>query len=231
MFVVCHVISAWFAFFLPCYSTFKALAHRPLSEPELERWAMYWCVVGAFVTVEYAVEWLVDWFPFYYEIKMLFLLFLSLPQTEGSTYVYKTYVEPFFTAKEANIDSGIEAAKTNALTFFQTRLAALWDLLWSIISKTPAAAQKTGADAKENSSSAAANPLVTVQSLWTMYGSVVVGAVQRSTGVAQTTTSAQANGQSPPVHMEAAPNAVPSPLPTPEIKVGMPSPSVADPTV
>lgn len=38
------VSSAWFAFLLPCYNTFKALSHRPLSEPELERLAMFWCV-------------------------------------------------------------------------------------------------------------------------------------------------------------------------------------------
>ncbi|TFK56553.1 hypothetical protein OE88DRAFT_32902 [Heliocybe sulcata] len=227
MFVVCHVISAWFAFFLPCYSTFKALAHRPLSEPDLERWAMYWCVVGAFVSVEYATEWLVDWFPFYYELKMLFLLFLSLPQTQGSTYVYKTYIAPFFTAKEADIDKGIEAAKTNSLVFLQARLAALWDLLWSIISNTPAAAQKAGANVKENGPAAAANPLGTVQSLWNMYGPAVVGAIQKSTGAAP----AQPNVQATTSHADGAPNAAPSPLATPQIKVDMPSPSVVDPTL
>jgi hypothetical protein len=35
-------LSAYFAFLLPAYKTFKALRHRPLSEPELERLAQFW---------------------------------------------------------------------------------------------------------------------------------------------------------------------------------------------
>lgn len=56
------VCSAWFAFLIPCYSTWKVLSHRPLSEPDVERWAMYWAVVGAFVAFENAAEWLVSWY-------------------------------------------------------------------------------------------------------------------------------------------------------------------------
>jgi receptor expression-enhancing protein 1/2/3/4 len=91
-------ISAYFAFLLPCYSTFKALSHRPVSEPDLERLCMYWTVIGAFVAFQYTAEWLISWyvyqhlmclrlirasrFPFYFEIKTLFLLFLALPQIQ-----------------------------------------------------------------------------------------------------------------------------------------------------
>ena len=57
----CSPSSAWFAFLLPSYATWKALAHRPVSEPELERWCMYWAVVGAFVAFEYVTGWLLDW--------------------------------------------------------------------------------------------------------------------------------------------------------------------------
>jgi len=90
--------SAWFAFLLPCYSTFKVLSHQPVSEPDIQKWAMYWSVVGAFVAFEYLAEWLISWqvtFPplapcdhYHYsllgcpwELKTAFLLFLSLPQT------------------------------------------------------------------------------------------------------------------------------------------------------
>lgn len=53
--------SAWFAFLLPCFSTFKALSRRPLSEPELHKLAMYWAVIGAFVAFEYLAEWTISW--------------------------------------------------------------------------------------------------------------------------------------------------------------------------
>lgn len=53
--------SAWFAFFLPCYATYKALSSSPTSEPDLKRWSMYWVVMGVFVTFEYLAEWLISW--------------------------------------------------------------------------------------------------------------------------------------------------------------------------
>ena len=46
---------------LPSYKMFKALKHRPVSEPELERWAGYWAVIGAIVAFEYAAEWAISW--------------------------------------------------------------------------------------------------------------------------------------------------------------------------
>jgi len=102
---------------------------------------MHWSVVGAFVGLEYLAGWLVSWLPFYWEIKTVFLLFLSLPQIQGSTFVYKSYMQPFFIKNEKEIDAGIVSIQSNVLTFAQTRLYALWELLWSVLNKTPAAGQ------------------------------------------------------------------------------------------
>lgn len=55
-----HVVSAWFVFLLPCFSTFKALSRR--SEPEIEKWCMYWTIIGALVGAEYLLEWTVSWY-------------------------------------------------------------------------------------------------------------------------------------------------------------------------
>jgi hypothetical protein len=54
--------SAWFAFLLPCYATFKALSNRPLSEPDLHKLSMYWATIGAFVAFEYTLEWTISWY-------------------------------------------------------------------------------------------------------------------------------------------------------------------------
>ena len=61
--IPCNAIySAWFAFFIPCYATFKTLSNRPISESELQKWAMYWSVIGAFVAFEYVTEWFISWY-------------------------------------------------------------------------------------------------------------------------------------------------------------------------
>ncbi|CAA7268017.1 unnamed protein product [Cyclocybe aegerita] len=116
MSTVSRVVSAWFAFLLPCYATFKALARGPLSQGEIQKWAMYWL-------------------PFYWELKTAFLLFISLPQTQGSTYIYNAYLQPFLARNEENFDAGIVAIHRNVLTFVQEKLTALWELLWSLSAK------------------------------------------------------------------------------------------------
>ncbi|KAG7099043.1 hypothetical protein E1B28_000921 [Marasmius oreades] len=102
---------------------------------------MYWSVVGALVGFEYVAEWFVSWLPFYWEIKTVFLLFLSLPQIQGSTFIYTNYLEPFFAKNETQIDEGITSIQTNTFVFVQSKLAAIWNLLWSVINKTPANGQ------------------------------------------------------------------------------------------
>jgi len=135
MFFVSRAVTGWFNFLLPSYKTFKAL--RKNDEREIQKWASYWVVIGAVLAFEYTAEWLVSWFPFYWEIKTLVLLFLSLPQFEGSTYVYTTYVEHYLIQNESNIDCSIAAARDESLQYLQTRLTALWDIIYSLLSKTP----------------------------------------------------------------------------------------------
>ncbi|KAJ3803424.1 TB2/DP1, HVA22 family-domain-containing protein [Lentinula aff. detonsa] len=151
--LILTVYSSWFAFFLPCYATYKTLAQRPIIEADVQKWCMYWSVVGAFVGFEYAAGWLISWLPFYSEIKTLFLLFLSLPQIQGSTFVYNAYMQPFFTKNEKEIDAGIVSIQSNILSFVQSRLSALWELLWSVLSKTPVS--QGNADSTQQSQSAA----------------------------------------------------------------------------
>ncbi|KAF8078784.1 TB2/DP1, HVA22 family-domain-containing protein [Lyophyllum atratum] len=179
MSLVSHAVSAWFAFLLPCYATFKALSHRPLSEPELQRWSMYWTVIGAFVAFEYLGEWLISWLPFYWEIKTLFLLFLSLPQTEGSTYIYTTYLQPFFAKHEADLDAGIISIQRNVFAFMQARLVVLWEFAWSVINKAPASRQP----ASSASPTAPTGPALSLQSamaLWKSYSPWMNSAPQPS---------------------------------------------------
>ncbi|KAF9270060.1 hypothetical protein L218DRAFT_1071553 [Marasmius fiardii PR-910] len=143
------VICAWFAYFLPCFATYKTLSKRPVVEADVERWCMYWSVIGALVGFEYVAEWFVSWLPFYWEIKTLFLLFLSLPQIQGSTFIYTTYLQPFFAKNETQIDEGVASIQSNTFAFVQSKLAVLWDFFWSVINKTPANGQTTPAPGQQ----------------------------------------------------------------------------------
>ncbi|KAF9652002.1 hypothetical protein BDM02DRAFT_3089908, partial [Thelephora ganbajun] len=118
---------AWFAFLLPSFATYKALARQDLDA--IQNLSMYWCTVGVLVAIEYVCEWLISWFPFYWEVKTLFLLFLALPQTQGSTWIYQSYLEPFFRQNEQDLDRGILSAQSTVLTFVQSKFQAVWEAL------------------------------------------------------------------------------------------------------
>ncbi|TEB38978.1 hypothetical protein FA13DRAFT_1724933 [Coprinellus micaceus] len=172
---ISHLLSAWFAFLLPCFATFKALNHLPHSEPELKRWAMYWSIVGVFVAFEYVAEWVISWFPFYWEVKTLFLLYLSLPQTQGSTYIYQTYVHPFLIKNEASIDSGIAALQSNALAFIQAKLGDLFGYITKAAGQNPTTATPGGAPGAPPN---AAQWQSAAFGLWNTYGASIMNAVR-----------------------------------------------------
>nr|GAT47836.1 predicted protein [Mycena chlorophos] len=143
---VVHLIAAWFAFLLPVFATFKSLSHpTPTGQADLARWCKYWCVLGLVVAFEYLGEFLISWVPFYSEIKIVFLLFLALPQTQGSTYVYDTLLAPWLSQHEAALDADILAIQRNFLNFAQTRLASLWHLVVSALNKNASSGQASGA--------------------------------------------------------------------------------------
>ncbi|KAG8219669.1 TB2/DP1, HVA22 family-domain-containing protein [Butyriboletus roseoflavus] len=157
--------SAWFAFALPCYSTYKALAHAA-SANTLQALSMYWAVIGAFIAFEQTLGLFLSWLPFYWELRTIFLLYLSLPQTQGSVYVYKTYFEPWCSKNEADLDAAMASAQSNAIVFCRTRIAALVDLVWSFLNKTSVSAQSPpSGDAHKP-----AYPVDQLKDLWAAYG-------------------------------------------------------------
>jgi len=167
-----RLLTAWVAYLYPCFASYKALSHRPLSEPDLERWVKYWSVMGALVGTEYALEWLISWFPFYWEVKTIFVLYLSLPQTQGSTFIYDTYFAPYFSRNEVELDRHIETARNSLVVFAQERLAALWNALWTILREAQAP-PPTG----QGVPPPAASPAVMLSNLWRAYAPTVIGGI------------------------------------------------------
>jgi len=127
VFLFSRIVSSAFAFLYPGYKSYKALSRRPADEVELERWLMYWSVIAAVIAFEYVAEWLIRWIPFYYLFKTLFLLFLALPQTQGSTFIYQVHVAPMLHAHEDQIDAAVSKMKTQLYSYLQERLQVLWD--------------------------------------------------------------------------------------------------------
>lgn len=64
--------------------------------------------------------------PLYYPIKAIFILYLVLPQTQGSSYIYTHQLQPFFQTYEPQIDATLSSFKTRLYAFVQDKLRGLW---------------------------------------------------------------------------------------------------------
>ncbi|KIL68389.1 hypothetical protein M378DRAFT_21910 [Amanita muscaria Koide BX008] len=175
-FLTSRIVSSFGAFLYPGYASYKTLSQRPASEEDLERWLMYWSVLGCLVGVEYIAEWLISWIPFYYTFKSMFLLYLALPQTRGSSYIYTQHLQPFFKSHESQIDAALASLRVKVYSFVQERLRAVWDTVASAAGqqRTANATPDINAAAPSTLDSLASGPAQLVSSLWTSYGPGIV---------------------------------------------------------
>ncbi|KAI0260054.1 TB2/DP1, HVA22 family-domain-containing protein [Gloeopeniophorella convolvens] len=173
-----RLVSCVVAFLYPGYASFKTLSQRPASEEDLERWLMYWSVLACVIGIEYLAEWLVSWIPFYYFVKMIFLLYLALPQTRGASYLYQTHLAPLLRTHEPQIDAALAQLKARLLAFLHTRARALWDaVVASATSPPPPAAAEAsagGPGAPPALSDPVSGPTQMLGTLWRTYGPVLV---------------------------------------------------------
>lgn len=109
--------------------------------------------------------------PFYYPIKTLFLLYLVLPQTQGSTVIYRLHVAPFFALHEHRIDAALGELKTYILNFLQSRLRLVWD---SVSSSANAVPPPANAPQQPTMSDPVSGPTMMLGGLWRTYGPAIV---------------------------------------------------------
>ncbi|KAG6380124.1 TB2/DP1, HVA22 family-domain-containing protein [Boletus reticuloceps] len=207
------IISSVLAFLYPGYASYKTLSQRPASEEDLERWLMYWSVLGCIVGIEYVAEWLVSWIPMYYLMKTLFLLYLVLPQTRGSSYIYINHLQPFLHSHESQIDATLASLKARFYAFVQERFRALWDQLAGTLRQQQQAqyAPSTGGatvGAPPSLGDPVSGPAQLVAGLWRSYGPTLVasGAMLLSQGTAASGSAIEKAWRTPAasqIHLDA----------------------------
>ncbi|KAI9450113.1 TB2/DP1, HVA22 family-domain-containing protein [Lactarius psammicola] len=179
VYLTSRVVSCIAAFLYPGYASFKTLSQRPASEEDLERWLMYWSVLACVIGVEYLAEWLVSWIPFYYLVKMLFLLYIALPQTQGASYLYQTQLAPTLRAHESQIDAALAQLRTRVFAFLQARARMLWDYVIASATGPQAApsAESSAPGAAQQGpplSDSVSGPTQMLGTLWRTYGPAIV---------------------------------------------------------
>lgn len=95
---LCHFIG----FFYPMYASFKAVESPDPTDDT--QWLTYWIIYGGFTVAESFTDALFNVIPFYYFVKIGFLVWCFLPQTLGAKVLYLGIVRPVLRRYETRID-------------------------------------------------------------------------------------------------------------------------------
>ncbi|KAK7791164.1 hypothetical protein R5R35_013330 [Gryllus longicercus] len=113
--IVSRLVILVFGTLYPAYASYKAV--RTKNVKEYVKWMMYWIVFALFTCAETFTDvFLSFWFPFYYEIKIILVLWLLSPATKGSSILYRKFVHPMLSRREQEIDEYIAKAKEQGYT-------------------------------------------------------------------------------------------------------------------
>ncbi|XP_028315895.1 receptor expression-enhancing protein 2 [Gouania willdenowi] len=107
--IISRVVILIFGTLYPAYASYKAVKTK--SVKEYVKWMMYWIVFALFSTAETVTDLLLSWFPFYFELKIAFVIWLLSPYTKGSGVLYRKFIHPTLSTKEKEIDDYIAQAK------------------------------------------------------------------------------------------------------------------------
>nr|CAH7745008.1 unnamed protein product [Callosobruchus chinensis] len=106
--LVCNCVG----FLYPAYTSIKAIESR--SPEDDTKWLTYWVVFAVFTIVEFFADIIVGWFPLYWLVKFIFLLWLMIPgSSNGSVILYNKIIRPYFLKHHTVIDNTINSIKEN----------------------------------------------------------------------------------------------------------------------
>ncbi|CAI4230374.1 unnamed protein product [Auanema sp. JU1783] len=97
----------------PAYKSYKAVRTKDVRE--YVKWMMYWIVFAVYCFVENIADVLVAfWFPFYFQLKIVFMFWLLSPWTKGASILYRKWIHPNLMHYERDIDAFLEQAKSES---------------------------------------------------------------------------------------------------------------------
>lgn len=109
---ISRVILLVFGTLYPAYRSYKAIKNKDVRE--YVKWMMYWIIFAFFTAAETFADVFLSWLPLYYEIKIVFIIWLLSPATKGSSILYRKFVHPRLVKHEKTIDQYIAKAQNRS---------------------------------------------------------------------------------------------------------------------
>jgi len=90
----------------PLYASFKAI--ESAEKDDDTQWLMYWVCFAAFSLLETFSDYIIFWIPFYWELKLIFLIVLQLPKFKVAEKIYYLAVQPYMRKYSTHIDKFVD---------------------------------------------------------------------------------------------------------------------------
>ncbi|XP_008239505.1 PREDICTED: HVA22-like protein e isoform X1 [Prunus mume] len=74
----------------PLYAS--VIAIESTSKIDDEQWLAYWIIYSFLTLLEMVIQPALDWLPIWYDVKLVFVAWLVLPQFQGAAFLYEKYV-------------------------------------------------------------------------------------------------------------------------------------------
>jgi receptor expression-enhancing protein 5/6 len=83
---------------LPTYWSIKAIESP--EENDDKQWLTYWSVYAVFSFLDLFAKFILKIIPFYYVVKLIFLVWCFMPNTQGALFIYNKVLRNFFIKNE-----------------------------------------------------------------------------------------------------------------------------------
>ena len=80
-------------FLYPAYRSFKALESEDKDDDT--QWLTYWVVYAFFTVFDGMTAWILDLMPFYFLVKLVLMIWMFWPTTNGASTIYTVVLRPF----------------------------------------------------------------------------------------------------------------------------------------
>jgi receptor expression-enhancing protein 5/6 len=101
---------------LPTYWSIKAIESP--EENDDKQWLTYWAVYAVFNFLDLFAKFILKIIPFYYVVKLIFLVWCFMPNTQGALFIYNKILRNFFIKNEELLNKYVNKLmkKTNEVS-------------------------------------------------------------------------------------------------------------------
>ena len=89
-------------FAYPAYKSIKSLESPQTGDDR--QWLTYWTVYGLFVIFDDWSDFITSYIPYYFMMKLIFLIWLFSPTSKGAIFLYNTVIKSLFTKYSSKLD-------------------------------------------------------------------------------------------------------------------------------